>query len=89
VTLRRWLARAVEGKTVLSEGTGRKSNRFRYWLNETEAKWRERNPFYDRLEAQARALKLGFRSLQEHKRNGWPDDDTLPLDDDDDDGDDE
>jgi hypothetical protein len=52
---------------ILREGTGRRSDPFRYWLPEREAVWRE-SPFYDIIEQQMKDLKLPFRSLQEIKR---------------------
>jgi hypothetical protein len=66
-TLQRWLTRAVELNLCLSEGTGRKRDPVRYWLAEAEAKWRERNPFYDQFRQQERDLNLPFRSLEELK----------------------
>ena len=41
VTLLRWLNRAMERQLVLREGTGRKSDPFRYWTPTREAKWKE------------------------------------------------
>jgi hypothetical protein len=38
-TLWSWLSRAVEQGLLCSEGTGRKSDPFRYWLAANEAKW--------------------------------------------------
>jgi len=40
VTLWRWLARAVERGLIAREGTGKRSDPFRYWLPEQEAVWR-------------------------------------------------
>ncbi len=72
-TLHRWLRRAVERNLLLVEGTGRKADPLRYWLAETEAKWRERSPFYDHFLQQERDLKIPFKSLQDRKRDGWTD----------------
>jgi hypothetical protein len=68
-TLKRWLSRAVERGLILCEGTGRKTDAFRYWLPATEAKWREQNPFYDHFEKQRREYKWPWTSLQDQKRN--------------------
>ncbi len=67
VRLWRWLERTVASGMVLREGTGKKSDPFRYWLPQREAVWRE-NVFYDICEEQRRTLNLPFVSLQEKKR---------------------
>jgi AAA domain len=68
VTLRKWLQRAVDNRMVLCEGSGKKSNPFRYWLPEMEAVWKETNPLYEILEQQRKDLKLPFQALHERKR---------------------
>jgi hypothetical protein len=82
-TLRRWLDRAVEQDAVKVEGRGRKCDPLRYWLPETEAKWRERvgPELYDLLQQTQSAFP--FRSLQERKRTAQHDD-PLPVESDDD-----
>ena len=52
---------------VKIEGKGSKTDPFRYWRAEAEARWRE-DPFYELLENQARELKLPFKSLREYRR---------------------
>ena len=58
---------AVERGIILCEGTGRKADPYRYFLRETEAKWREKMgpALYDLLHEQE--CKFGWRSLQEKK----------------------
>jgi hypothetical protein len=59
-TLWRWLSRALEGKLIASEGTGRKRDPFRYWLPQREEVWKQ-DPLYQlRIEMaeQRRRLKL-------------------------------
>jgi hypothetical protein len=89
--LKLWLGRAVERGLILREGTGRKSDPFRYWLPATEAKWRERYPFYDHFEQQQREHNWPWVSLQEKQRNSRAEDrlesDEADADDDGDDGD--
>jgi hypothetical protein len=41
VTLRRWLERAVEEGLVRRDGGGRRDSPYRYWLPESEARWRQ------------------------------------------------
>jgi hypothetical protein len=48
VTLWRWLERAVKGGLVLQQGTGRRSDPYRYWLQSQEEKWRI-DPFHFEL----------------------------------------
>ena len=66
-TLKTWLGRAVERGIILCEGTGRKADPYRYFLRETEAKWREKMgpELYDLLHEQE--CKFGWKSLQEKK----------------------
>ena len=68
ITLWRWLESAVAANLVKVEGKGSKSDPFRYWLAEAEARWRE-DPFYEVMEQQRRDLKLPFQSLRDWKRN--------------------
>jgi len=67
-TLWKWLNSAVTAKLVQVEGTGKKTDPFRYWLPATEARWRE-NPLYDHMEQQLRDLKVPFVSLRQRKRD--------------------
>ena len=66
-TLKTWLGRAVERGIIVCEGTGRKADPYRYFLQETEAKWREKMgpELYDLLHEQE--CKFGWKSLQEKK----------------------
>ena len=66
-TLKTWLGRAVERGIIVCEGTGRKADPYRYFLLETEAKWREKMgpELYDLLHEQE--CKFGWKSLQEKK----------------------
>jgi hypothetical protein len=66
-TLKRWLSRAVAVGELACEGTGRKSDPYRYWFPASEARWREQVFMYDRFEQQRRELGLPFQSLQERK----------------------
>ncbi|MBI3407910.1 MAG: AAA family ATPase [Planctomycetes bacterium] len=66
-TLWLWLKSAVAAGLVRVEGTGMKSDPFRYWVSAAEARWRE-NPLYEVFEKQARELKLPFVSLRELNR---------------------
>ncbi len=67
ITLWRWLENAVTANFVKVEGKGSKTDPFRYWLAETEARWRK-NPLYEIIEKQKRELKLPFESLRAKKR---------------------
>ncbi len=61
-TLWRWLDRAVADGLVSRDGTGRKSNPFRYWLPGQEARWlRDPLCLLDRL--QNDALKQALERL--------------------------
>ncbi len=80
-TLKRWLSRAVASGALACEGTGRKSDPYRYWFPATEARWRERVFMYDHFEQQCRDLKLPFESLQERKRKQQGDEDPVGEDD--------
>jgi hypothetical protein len=62
----RWLDTAVEQGLVRCEGSGRKSDPFRYWLPEREAIWQQ-DPLYRLMEEQRQSLKLPFESLRERK----------------------
>jgi AAA domain len=66
-TLSRWLNRALVCQSILREGSGHKSDPFRYWLPEKVAQWRADNPCYDIVEEQTIRLKLPFVSLHEKK----------------------
>jgi len=63
----RWLDAGVQRGLIACEGTGRKSDPFRYWLPAREAIWKE-DPFYEILEAQKKQLNLPFESLQQRKK---------------------
>ncbi len=58
-TLRKWLDRAVGRSLVAVEGSGRKSDPFRYWLPEREAVWKQ-DPLYQLMELQRQQVKLPF-----------------------------
>jgi hypothetical protein len=58
----------VDQAKIACEGTGRRSDPFRYWLPEREAVWREQNPLYDEIEKQTRELNLPYVSLKEMRR---------------------
>jgi hypothetical protein len=62
----RWLDRAVQRSLVSCEGSGRKSDPFRYWLPERAAVW-EQDVLHNLLEEQRRQLNLPFQSLQQKK----------------------
>ena len=68
--LKRWLRRAVAVGQILCEGTGRRSDPFRYWLPATEEKWRKEHFMYDHFEQQRRENNLPWISLQETRRQG-------------------
>jgi AAA domain len=67
-TLWRWLKRAADAHLVLTAGTGRKTDPYRYWLPTSEARWRAESPIYDIMKKQEQELKLPFVSLREKKR---------------------
>ena len=46
MTLSRWLKRAVSAGLACQQGTGRRSDPFRYWLHGQEEKWKQ-DPLYD------------------------------------------
>jgi hypothetical protein len=73
-TLKRWLGRAVAAKLICSEGTGRKTDPFRYWLPATEQRWREELPFYDVLEKQRLEQKRPWTPLHGPERKSRHDD---------------
>ena len=62
----RLLEKAVEQGLALREGSGQKSDPFRYWVAEREAAW-EQDPLYRVTQAQRESLKLPFESLGERK----------------------
>lgn len=66
-TLWRWLEHAVASQLVHVEGTGRKADPFRYWIDAAEARWRE-SPIYEIFERHRREMNLPYRSLRECKR---------------------
>ena len=70
VTLSRCLKRAVEDKLVRWEGSGRKCDPLRYWLAETEAKWRREAPAYQLTEQERRDLARLLRAPPELPGNG-------------------
>jgi hypothetical protein len=65
-TVWRRLDKAVSLGLVRCEGTGRKSDPFRYWLPEREAAWQQ-DPLYQVLEQQRQSLNLPFESLTQRK----------------------
>jgi len=56
-TLYKWLDRAVREGLILSEGSGRKAEPFRYWLAEREAVWKQ-DPLYQLYEQSLKDKKL-------------------------------
>jgi hypothetical protein len=65
-TVWRWLDRGVEQGLVRCEGSGRKSDPFRYWLPQREEDWQQ-DPLYRLMEEQRQTLKLPFESLAQRK----------------------
>jgi hypothetical protein len=63
-TLSIWLNRALDRALLAREGTGRKSNPFRFWLPEREATWKQ-DPLYDILEQQRQDTEIALKALQE------------------------
>jgi hypothetical protein len=68
-TLAKWLNRAVERSLIAREGTGRKSDPFRFWLPAREEVWKQ-NPLYEAIERQRQQLNLPFQSLREKRSTG-------------------
>ncbi len=56
-TLWRWLTRAVALSLIATDGTGRKNSPFRYWLPQSEARWKK-DPLYVLMEQQEKDMKL-------------------------------
>jgi hypothetical protein len=77
-TLAQWLNRAVERALIAREGTGRKSDPFRFWLPQREEVWKQ-DPLYEAVERQRQQLHLPFQSLRERRRLG-ADDPFTPQD---------
>jgi hypothetical protein len=67
VTLSKWLNRAADTGLIAREGSGRKSDPFRFWLPQREEVWKQ-NLCYEYIERQRRELNLPFESLRERKR---------------------
>jgi hypothetical protein len=65
-TVWRWLDRAREQGLVECEGSGHKSDPFRYWLAQREAVWQQ-DPLYRLIEEQRARLNLPFESLAERR----------------------
>jgi hypothetical protein len=87
VTLLRWLNRACASHWVLREGTGRKTDPFRYFLPEKEALWKQ-DPIQQLFEEQRLRLKLPFHPLHSKERDRTGPELKTDLDDSDaDDGD--
>jgi hypothetical protein len=67
-TLCRWLVRAFEQNQVCRDGTGRRHDPYRYWLPGQEKRW-NLDPWWEetkeRLEAQARELRMRFPHLDQ------------------------
>jgi hypothetical protein len=55
-SLHRWLAEAVTRGLVRCEGAGSRESPRRYWLPETEEKWRA-DPLYEMRELDRRAME--------------------------------
>lgn len=68
-TLRRWLDRAREHQLIAEEGTGRKTDPFRYWLPSREDHWRTINPLYDIDEKDRLFWKRPFQPLHGKRVN--------------------
>lgn len=68
-TLWRWLNKALADGLIVTEGTGRKADPYRYWLPNSEERWRAEQPLYDLFAKQERDLKLPFVSLREKRRS--------------------
>lgn len=65
----KWLKQAVAAGLVQVEGSGKKSDPFRYWLPSAEARWRE-NPLYDFNAMMERNDERVFGALRERKGGG-------------------
>lgn len=61
-TLYRWLQRAVAAALVCQEGTGRRSDPFRYWLPEREEIWKK-DPLYAMYEDMERSQRETLRKM--------------------------
>jgi hypothetical protein len=79
VTLQMWLNRAVDRALILREGSGRRSDPFRYWFATREEYWKETYPFYEFFEQQKKNLKLPFQSLREKRRIDSSDEPVDPM----------
>jgi hypothetical protein len=55
----RWLTRAVESGQVRRDGTGRRNDRFRYWLLQREQRWQQ-DPWQHTLEKLEAATTTSF-----------------------------
>ena len=62
----RVLEKAVEQGLVLREGSGKKSDPYRYWMAERVEAWKQ-DPLYEIIEAQKASLNLPFESLAERR----------------------
>jgi hypothetical protein len=71
-TLAKWLNRALDRSLIAREGTGRKSDPFRFWLPDREQVWKQ-DPFYEMAEQLRQDQNLPFESLTQRKQ-------TLPQD---------
>jgi hypothetical protein len=64
-TLCRWLNQAIATGEVSRDGTGRRNDPFRYWLPESEGRWKENDNWWyetrERLEEQARKRRESGR----------------------------
>ena len=60
ITLWRWLDHAVKANLLACDGTGRKTQPFRYWLPAREAVW-NKDPIYQVMEQQERERKELFQ----------------------------
>jgi hypothetical protein len=58
----------VELGLVAHEGTGLRSDPFRYWLPEREEHWRQTQFMYDHFQQVKKDLKVPFQSLRESRR---------------------
>ena len=77
-TLCKWLNLALERSLIAREGTGRKTDPFRFWLPEREEVWKQ-HPLYEVIERQRRELNLPFQSLRE-RQSKLANDTAIPQD---------
>jgi hypothetical protein len=62
ITLWRWLQRGTELGLIRQEGSGRKSDPFRYWLPEQEARWKQ-DPMWEFNQMMNESRKIALEGL--------------------------